>query len=103
MYGGTVVEYGPAPDVLAARFTPKHPYTAALLASIPSAQNVRDHGDLSAVEGEVPDAIDVPRGCRFYARCNRVTDDIRSSCARQEPELREVAPGHRVRCWLYGE
>ena len=103
MYGGTVVEYGPAPDVLAARFTPKHPYTAALLASIPSAQNVGDHGDLSAVEGGVPDAIDVPRGCRFYARCNRVTDDIRNTCARQEPELREVAPGHRVRCWLYGE
>jgi peptide/nickel transport system ATP-binding protein len=103
MYGGTVVEYGPALDVLAAGFTPKHPYTAALLASIPSAQNVRDHGDLQAVEGEVPDAIDVPRGCRFYARCNRVTDGIRSRCARHEPELQEVAPGHRVRCWLYGE
>ena len=103
MYGGAVVEYGSAPDVLAAGFTPKHPYTAALLASIPSAQNARDHGDLPAIEGEVPDAIDVPRGCRFYARCNRVTDDIRSKCARREPELQEVAPGHRVRCWLYGD
>ena len=55
MYGGTVVEYGPAPDVLAARFNPKHPYTAALLASIPSAQNVRDHGDLSAVDVTLTD------------------------------------------------
>jgi oligopeptide/dipeptide ABC transporter ATP-binding protein len=101
MYGGTVVEDGPAPDVLAAGFAPKHPYTAALLASIPSGRNVRDDGHVPAIEGEVPDAVDVPRGCRFYARCNRVTDDIRNACARREPELKEVAPRHRVRCWLY--
>ena len=101
MYGGTVVEYGPAPDVLAAGFAPKHPYTAALLASIPSAQNVRDKGDLPAIAGEVVDTINVPRGCRFYARCNRVTDDIRDTCAGHEPELKEIRPGHHVRCWLY--
>jgi oligopeptide/dipeptide ABC transporter ATP-binding protein len=101
MYGGIVVEYGPAADVLSAGFAPKHPYTGALLASIPSVQNVRDKGYLPAVEGEVPDPIDVPRGCRFYARCNRVTDDLREKCARHEPELKAVMPGHRVRCWLY--
>jgi len=101
MYGGTVVEHGPAPDVLAPRFAPKHPYTTALLASIPSVQNVRDKGYLTVVEGEVPDAVDLPRGCRFYARCNRVTDDIRDKCANHEPELQEVMPGHHVRCWLY--
>jgi len=91
MYGGTVVEHGPAPDVLASRFAPKHPYTTALLASIPSVQNVRDKGYLTVVEGEVPDAVDLPRGCRFYARCNRVTDDIRDKCAHHEAR---VAGGH---------
>lgn len=103
MYGGTVVEYGPASDVLAAELAPKHPYTAALLASIPSVHNVRTNGDLPAIGGEVPDAIDGPRGCRFYDRCNRVTDDIRDQCAHHEPELKELTPGHRVRCWLYGD
>ncbi|HEV8642181.1 MAG TPA: ABC transporter ATP-binding protein [Methylomirabilota bacterium] len=101
MYGGTVVEYGPAADVLAAGFAPKHPYTAALLASIPSVQNVREKGYLPAIEGEVPDPIETRRGCRFYGRCNRVTDDIREQCARHEPELKAVMPGHHVRCWLY--
>ena len=103
MYGGTVVEYGPAPEILGARFGLKHPYTAALLASRPSAQNVEEKGGLPAIEGEVPDPIDVPRGCRFYARCNRVTEDIRDACARHEPALKELTPGHHVRCWLYGD
>jgi peptide/nickel transport system ATP-binding protein len=103
MYGGSVMEHGPASDVLAARFAPKHPYTTALLASIPSEQNVRDKGYLTVIEGEVPDAVDLPRGCRFYARCNRVTDGVRDRCAQREPALQEIAPGHRVRCWLYAE
>jgi peptide/nickel transport system ATP-binding protein len=103
MYGGSVMEHGPAADVLAARFAPKHPYTTALLASIPSEQNVRDKGYLTVIEGEVPDAVDLPRGCRFYARCNRVADSVRDRCAQREPALQEVAPGHRVRCWLYAE
>ncbi len=101
MYGGTVVEYGPAPEILGAGFGLKHPYTAALLASRPSVQNVQENGGLPAIDGEVPDPIEVPRGCRFYARCNRVTDGIRDRCERREPELKEVTPGHQVRCWLY--
>jgi len=101
MYGGIVVEHGPVVDVLTAAFVPKHPYTAALLASIPSVQNVRDRGDLAAIEGEVPDPIETVPGCRFYARCTRVTDAVREKCARHEPELKTVRPGHHVRCWLY--
>jgi peptide/nickel transport system ATP-binding protein len=103
MYGGTVVECGPAGDVLTAGFRSKHPYTAALLASVPSAQNMRGTGALQVIEGDVLDTINVPRGCRFFPRCNRVTDVIRDQCARHEPELREIAPGHRVRCWLYAD
>jgi oligopeptide/dipeptide ABC transporter ATP-binding protein len=103
MYGGTVVEYGLARDILAVDFASKHPYTTALLASIPSAQNIREKGYLQAIEGDVLDTINIPEGCRFYSRCNRVTDAIREKCEHHEPDLREIAPGHKVRCWLYFE
>jgi oligopeptide/dipeptide ABC transporter ATP-binding protein len=101
MYGGTVVEYGPAGDILSAQFESKHPYTAALLGSIPSARNMREKGFLKAIEGDVLDTINIPKGCRFAERCSRKTDAIRESCERREPDLREIAPGHKVRCWLY--
>ncbi|HUI68678.1 MAG TPA: ABC transporter ATP-binding protein [Nitrospirota bacterium] len=101
MYGGTVVEYGPARAILAADFASKHPYTTALLASIPSERNIREKGYLQAIEGDVLDTINIPPGCRFYGRCNRVTAGIRENCAFKEPDLREIAPGHKVRCWLY--
>ena len=101
MYGGTVVETGPTAEVLAPQAQVRHPYTAALLASIPSAEAIRRKSYLQAIEGEVLDTIDVPRGCRFYGRCNRVTEAIRDRCAGLEPPLAEVAPGHKLRCWLY--
>jgi peptide/nickel transport system ATP-binding protein len=103
MYGGTVVEYGPSKDILATAFESKHPYTEALLASIPSAQNIREKGYLQAITGDVLDTINTPPGCRFYGRCHRVTDAIKEKCAFKEPDLREIAPGHKVRCWLYFE
>jgi oligopeptide/dipeptide ABC transporter ATP-binding protein len=101
MYGGTVVETGRATELLAPLAQVRHPYTAALLASIPSTETIRRKSYLQAIEGEVPDTIDVPRGCRFYGRCNRVTEAVRSRCAGREPPLAEVAPGHKLRCWLY--
>ncbi|OGW42579.1 MAG: hypothetical protein A2010_03405 [Nitrospirae bacterium GWD2_57_9] len=101
MYGGTVFEYGPAKEILSSWFTSKHPYTTALLTSVPSAQNIREKGYLQAIEGDVLDTINIPAGCRFYSRCNRVTEKIRERCERCEPELREIVPGHKVRCWLY--
>jgi peptide/nickel transport system ATP-binding protein len=101
MYGGSVVEYGPSRDVLAADVETKHPYTQALLASIPSAQNIKERGYLQAIEGDVLDTINIPRGCRFFGRCNRVADAIRENSESTEPELREIAPGHKVRCWMY--
>ncbi len=101
MYGGTVVETGPAGDVLAKGEGVRHPYTAALLTSIPSAENIRTKGQLQAIEGDVLDTINIPAGCRFFGRCDRMTDRIREQCERQEPELREIAPGHRARCWHY--
>ena len=101
MYAGTVVQSGAAPEVLRPHATAQHPYTAALLASVPSAEIIRSKSRLQAIEGEVPDTIDRPRGCRFYGRCDRVTDAVRSRCANLEPPLAEVAPGHKLRCWLH--
>jgi len=95
------VETGAAPQVLRPHAMERHPYTAALLASIPSAEAVRSKSKLQAIEGEVPDTIDLPRGCRFYGRCNRVTEAVRDRCANLEPPLAEVAPGHKLRCWLH--
>ena len=101
MYGGTVFEYGPAKNILSTGSESKHPYTSALLASIPSAQNIKEKGYLQAIEGDVLDTINIPAGCRFYSRCNRVTEKTREKCAHQEPDLREIISGHKVRCWLY--
>ncbi|HEU0187917.1 MAG TPA: ABC transporter ATP-binding protein [Gallionellaceae bacterium] len=101
LYGGTVVEYGPARKVLDAHEERKHPYTAALLASVPSEQKIRTRARLQAIEGEVLDTISVPAGCRFQARCNRITPEIRHLCANQHPELIDVTPGHQLRCWRF--
>ena len=101
MYGGAVVESGPAARVLDMGVAVKHPYTAALLASVPSVQKIRDKANLQAIEGDVLDTIKVPPGCRFYARCNQITPEIRQRCATHHPELQEVAPGHQMRCWLH--
>jgi peptide/nickel transport system ATP-binding protein len=103
MYGGAVVEYGPARQVLDLKEATKHPYTAALLASVPSQQKIRDKSNLQAIEGDVIDTINVPVGCRFYERCNHVTVDTIERCATQHPPLSEVAPGHHMRCWLFAK
>jgi oligopeptide/dipeptide ABC transporter ATP-binding protein len=101
MYGGTVVETGPAPAILGRDAAMKHPYTTALMASIPSEKNIREKKALQAIEGDVLDTINIPAGCRFFARCTQTHDGIRDTCACREPDLREIAPRHRVRCWLY--
>jgi len=77
--------------------TPLHPYTQALLAAVPEiGQTVeRAHGKIT---GEVPSAIAPPSGCRFHPRCPYRM----SVCSKEEPQLCEVEPGHRVACWLYG-
>jgi len=101
MYGGTVLEYGPASSVLSRAQELKHPYTEALLESIPTEQHIRDKGSLKAIEGDVLDTIHVPEGCRFAPRCDRMTQVIRDRCEHEEPELLEVSGGHKLRCWLY--
>jgi len=100
MYGGRVMETGPAAEVLDDH-AEGHPYTRALLSSTPRPENVTASGHLPAIEGEVLDTINVPPGCRFKARCQRMHDGVRPRCESQEPELFEIAPGRRIRCWIY--
>ena len=102
MYGGRVMETGPAADVLDER-ADGHPYTRALLSSTPRPENVLPSGHLPAIEGEVLDTINVPPGCRFRARCQRINDSVRPRCESQEPDLFEISPGRRIRCWLYAQ
>ncbi len=103
MYGGTVMESGPAKNILSPGFESKHPYTAALLASIPNQRHIREKGYLQAIDGDVLDTVNIPEGCRFYARCNQVSGEIGKMCAHQEPPLVEISPGHNMRCWRYTE
>lgn len=100
MYSGQVVEAGPARDVLSAGRESGHPYTAALLSSIPSERHIREKLPLAAIAGDVPDATAVPGGCRFFGRCDQVTPAIREQCEVRLPPLAPVGPRHRVRCWL---
>ena len=89
LYGGVLMEDGPAPALIAA---PAHPYTAALLACIPRARapGTRQAG----IDGLVPAPGDWPPGCRFAARCAHRRPD----CTEAPIPLTAVAPGRRVRC-----
>lgn len=89
MYAGQVVESVNGDDLFN---HPSHPYTKALLDSIPSLDN--DKEVLFSIPGTVPDAAAFPKGCRFADRC----PTARPSCIEAMPELREVRPGHLVRC-----
>jgi oligopeptide/dipeptide ABC transporter ATP-binding protein len=91
MYGGKIQEEAPVVELFE---QPLHPYTKGLMASIPHAQ---DKGKrLAVIRGNVPSIFDLPEGCKFCTRCPEVMD----RCWTEEPELREVSPGHRVRCHL---
>jgi peptide/nickel transport system ATP-binding protein len=91
MYLGKICEVGD-PDALYAR--PAHPYTAALLASIPVPDpTVRpDPNDL--LTGDLPSPVDPPSGCRFRTRCPRAQE----RCATDEPQMRQVGPDQFVAC-----
>lgn len=101
MYGGSVMEYGKASDILSRETEKKHPYTAALLESIPGEKHIQEKKRLKAISGDVLDTINTPKGCRFFSRCNRVSDNLREICEMREPPLEEVGPGRKARCWLY--
>jgi oligopeptide transport system ATP-binding protein len=89
MYLGMFCEVGPGELVYK---QPLHPYTRALLDSIPSTEPGAARA--ATIKGEPPSPIDPPSGCRFRTRCPRATDQ----CALEVPPPRELAPGHLVAC-----
>jgi oligopeptide/dipeptide ABC transporter ATP-binding protein len=74
---------------------PLHPYTQGLLASVP---NIKLQDDkLEIMEGAPPNLLAPPSGCRFHPRCPKAME----RCKTEEPEFKEIKPGHWVACWLY--
>jgi oligopeptide/dipeptide ABC transporter ATP-binding protein len=92
MYLGRVVEAAPVDDIY---FAPLHPYTHALLHSIPRLGQRKTGRRLEAIRGSVPSPYAQPKGCPFHTRC-RHNDGAR--CTTEAPALREISPGHHARC-----
>jgi peptide/nickel transport system ATP-binding protein len=91
MYLGKLCEVG-TPNELYAR--PAHPYTAALLSSIPVPDPMVKPREEATLSGELPSPVAPPSGCRFRTRCPKAQD----LCAQVEPKMRRVGIGHFVAC-----
>jgi peptide/nickel transport system ATP-binding protein len=90
MYAGQLVEVAPVSEIFR---TPRHPYTQALLAALPTQQQAP--GSLRVIPGRVPNLADPPPGCRFSTRCPYVMDE----CA-EVPPLAHETDEHLIACWL---
>ncbi len=90
MYVGKLVEMAPTDDLFA---MPKHPYTAALLSSVPE-PDPRLKSERAVLQGEVANPANPPSGCYFHPRCSYAVDE----CRTMTPSLREVTPGRFVSC-----
>ncbi|MBE6063688.1 MAG: dipeptide ABC transporter ATP-binding protein [Clostridium butyricum] len=95
MYLGRLVEIGGSNEVYTEAL---HPYTKALLSAVPIPDpDEAKKNQRIVLEGDIPSPIDPPPGCRFNGRCKCA----KPICAKVDPELREVKPGHFVACHLY--
>lgn len=94
MYGGKVVETGTVDEIF---YTPKHPYTWGLLASMPKLND--DQEELQSIPGTPPDLKDPPKGCPFAARCPHAM----KVCDRYMPEYTELSNTQKTACWLLDE
>lgn len=93
MYGGEVVEEGATEDLLA---DPRHPYTWALINAVPRVDEATsENRRLTTIEGQPPDPLNHPSGCRFAQRC-----PFRIEKCDEHPALDEVLPGRKARCWV---
>ncbi len=96
LYLGQCVEKAPSDELFA---NPTHPYTKALLSAIPvPSLSMRDK-EIKVIKGEVTSPIDPKPGCRFAARCEFATE----ACMGQDPEFREISPGHFCACPFAGK
>ena len=91
MYLGNVVELTDTKTLFA---DPRHPYTIALLSSIPTTDLDNGEKERIILEGNIPSPIKPPEGCKFHTRCYMACD----MCKRVPPELKEVTPGHFLAC-----
>ena len=96
MYLGRVVEQASVDDIF---YNPKHPYTMALLNSIPHAGS-RKKDRLQPIRGVVPDPYTMVKGCPFHPRCNFFKPNI---CDQEMPGITPISPDHYVRCFLYSD
>ena len=92
MYLGRIVEIADKTELFA---NPRHPYTQALLASVPIA-DPKAKRLTPMVDGDVPSPINPPSGCAFHTRCRYAMD----RCKVERPALVEAGEGHQVACWL---
>ncbi len=92
MYLGKIVEKGSTEAVVR---KPLHPYTEALIAAVPVPDPTARRIEVT-IKGEVPSAINPPRGCRFHTRCPHAME----VCRREEPELLTIENDRQVACWL---
>lgn len=92
MYTGQIVEKSPTELVFA---DPLHPYTKGLLNAIPKISSKVER--LEAIEGSVPDALNMPRGCSFHPRCKFATE----KCKLESPPLFQLEDGREVKCFIY--
>jgi oligopeptide/dipeptide ABC transporter ATP-binding protein len=90
MYLGRIVEVGSMKRIYE---NPKHPYTNALLSSVPN-PDPQKRTELGVLEGDVPSPINIPSGCRFRTRCAHAT----TKCTEEFPPLLEIEPGHWIEC-----
>lgn len=90
MYLGSIVEKGPTNEVL---FNPKHPYTKALIAAVPSPDPTVGMEELN-IKKSITSADNIPRGCKFQDRCPFAEE----KCFTEEPKLEQTGEGHRVAC-----
>ena len=92
MYAGFIVEAAQVKELYG---NPRHPYTIALLGSLPRL-DAKTHEKLVSIEGLPPDLIALPKGCPFAARCEYVLD----KCLEENPSLEPVGPNHYIACWV---
>src|SRR5207237_4556048 len=90
MYAGRIVECGPVQRIFE---TPQHPYTRALIASVP--RMTGPIGRLATIQGQPPSLMDLPKGCRFASRCPQVE----ARCLEAYPVTAPVGEPHTADCW----
>jgi oligopeptide/dipeptide ABC transporter ATP-binding protein len=96
MYAGEIVEETEVGPLFR---QPRHPYTRGLIGSIPVVGDIREA--LAVIPGNVPNLIDLPKGCRFAPRCAARVAEENAMALDVHPGLHPIVPGHEVRCWLY--